>query len=1167
VTVLDTSTLLENRVAQLLTALAAEDSFAAALRVFAEAPEAAPQCSLSGLNAPAKALYLTLLSWRLRRPVLAVTASNKEAEALHRSALAFSRFLPATEAGDTPLLLPALDVMPFQRLSPHAAILEQRAITLHRIATGQPSLVVTPIASALLRTEDRAFYQRLALEITKGEEALLEDVVAYLDATGFRRSEPVQMVGDYSVRGGILDVYPPESDHPVRIEFFGDEIESLRSFDAGTQRSLSPLDAVRILPLLEYPKSHGLFVDLQQALGESIVPVAAPFEGWQQTVPAVRERKATVLDLLPQVLLAIDEPAQVEAAAEKLWQRMDAAEGNLFPAGRAYLRFSEWAAGARTRASVLLEELQLLDRHRPGRETIHLATRPGFRFHGNVPQAIQEAKHLREQEYTTVVFAANTGELERVADVFEEYDAPFQIDLPASDEAWQAIRRRNYRTVSQARILLTRGDLPSGFLLPESRVAFIGNEDLFDSSALLAERSSRPGQHLASFTLDVSDLKPGDFVVHREHGVGRFLGLKEVVQDGVKTDFMLLEYANESKLYVPLTRMDLVQKFRGSGEAKPQIDRLGGATWQRTKARVKARMRDMADELLKLYAQRKLARGFAFSADSNWQREFEDSFEYTETQDQARAIAEIKRDMESELPMDRLLCGDVGYGKTEVSMRAAFKALGDGKQVAVLAPTTVLAFQHFETFKRRFAAFPVRIDMVSRFRGPKEIKQSLEDLAAGKTDIIIGTHRLLSNDVKFHDLGLLIVDEEQRFGVRHKERLKQMRHNVDSLSMSATPIPRTLHMSLLGLRDLSVIETPPKDRLAIHTVVAHMDDDIVRAAIEQELARGGQVYFIHNRVDSIFARAGHLRELVPGLRIGVGHGQMAEAELEKVVLGFMRHEFDVLVSTSIVENGLDIPLANTMIIENADRFGLSELYQLRGRVGRSNRRAYAYLLVPPDGALSDIARKRLAALKEFSDLGAGFKIAALDLELRGAGNLLGGEQHGHIDAIGYDTYMAMLEETVREMRGEDVPPEIHSAINLGLDVRIPGEYIGDDNQRLRAYKKIADIGTAADARRVVDELRDRYGNPPEELSHLIEFSLCKSIAKDLGVETLEKRGQHLQVKFHPQTRMNPEKLLRMVQRMDGVQFTPAGVLRLPLKPWESAGHLLAQVKGYLLELQ
>ncbi len=1152
----------------MLVALAAEEPFAEGIRAFENAPAGAPvQQFLTGLNAEAKALYLTLAAWRLQRPVLAITASNKEAEALHRCALAFSQFLPESDRSKPPLLLPALDVLPFQRLSPHGAILKQRAIALHRIAAAQTSLVAAPIAAAMMRTEDRAFYERLPLRLSEGEEALLEDVVAYLDAVGYRRIEPVEMVGDYSVRGGILDVFPAEERNPVRIEFFGDEIESMRHFDAGTQRSLQPMRECMILPLLEHPKSHGLFVELQTALGESIVPTAAPFEGWPQAVPAVRKRTHSLMDLMPNGLLAVDEPAQAEAAAKKLWQRLTDAESCFIPPDSAYLRYEEWAASARTRPSLVLEQLELLGQSEGGRLSVHIATRPGFRFHGQVAKAIEEARHLREQEYTTVVFAANAGELERIADVFEEYDCPFEIDLAAEDPARETLGKRNYRTVAQARILLTRGDLANGFLLPESKLAFIGNEDLFERSALAEEHSSRPGQHLASFTLDVSDLKPGDFVVHVEHGIGRFLGLKEVHQDGAKTDFMLIEYANESKLYVPLTRMDLVQKFRGGGEAKPQIDRLGGATWQRTKSRVKARMRDMADELLKLYAQRKLARGYSFSADSNWQREFEDSFEYTETQDQSRAIAEIKRDMESELPMDRLLCGDVGYGKTEVAMRAAFKALGDGKQVAVLAPTTVLAFQHFETFKRRFAAFPVRIDSVSRFRSAKEIKQSLEDLAAGRTDILIGTHRLLSKDVQFHDLGLLVVDEEQRFGVRHKERLKQLRHNVDSIAMSATPIPRTLHMSLLGLRDLSVIETPPKDRLSIHTVVAHNEDDIVRTALEQELARGGQVYVIHNRVETVFAQAARIRGLMPGARVGVGHGQMADAELEKVILGFMRHEFDVLVSTSIVENGLDIPAANTIIIENADRFGLSELYQLRGRVGRSNRRAYAYLLVPPNGTLSDVARKRLAALKEFSDLGAGFKIAALDLELRGAGNLLGGEQHGHIDAIGYDAFMSMLEETVREMRGEDVPPEIHSAINLGLEARIPASYVEDEQQRLRAYKKIADIAHPADAQRVMDELRDRYGAPPEELAQLVEFSLCKSIAKELGVETLEKRGQFLQVKFHPQTRMNPENLMRMVQRVEDVQFTPAGVLRLPLKPWDTPGHLLSQVKSYLLDLQ
>jgi transcription-repair coupling factor (superfamily II helicase) len=572
-------------------------------------------------------------------------------------------------------------------------------------------------------------------------------------------------------------------------------------------------------------------------------------------------------------------------------------------------------------------------------------------------------------------------------------------------------------------------------------------------------------------------------------------------------------------------------------------------------------MRDMADELLKLYAERRMAEGFAFSPDSNWQREFEDAFEFTETKDQLSATKEIKRDLESPHPMDRLLCGDVGFGKTEVAMRATFKALGDGKQVAVLAPTTVLAFQHFETFKRRFAAFPVRLEMFSRLRPAKELKKSIEELADGRIDIAIGTHRLFSQDVVFRDLGLLVVDEEQRFGVRHKERLKQMRKNVHVLAMSATPIPRTLHMSLLGIRDMSVIETPPKDRLAIHTVVAHFDAELVRTAIEQELSRGGQVYFVHNRIDSIFTRAAWIQELVPQARIGVGHGQMGEAELERVLLGFMRHEYDVFVSTTIVENGLDIPLANTMIIDHAERHGLSELYQLRGRVGRSNRRAYAYLLVPADTELSEIARKRLAALREFSDLGAGFKIAALDLELRGAGNLLGGEQHGHIAAVGFDTYVRLLEETARELKGEEAPLEITSSLNLGLDIRIPPDYIADEQQRLRAYKRIADVKDADQAEAMRADLGDRYGPLPDAVETLLRFALLKSNAQRIGIEAVDRRGGALNIKFHPGSKIEPSRLMSLVSSRPGAQFTPAGVLRLPLP--QSGGDGAAALLDYL----
>jgi transcription-repair coupling factor (superfamily II helicase) len=593
---------------------------------------------------------------------------------------------------------------------------------------------------------------------------------------------------------------------------------------------------------------------------------------------------------------------------------------------------------------------------------------------------------------------------------------------------------------------------------------------------------------------------------------------------------------------------------------------LGGATWNRTKSRVKAKMRDMTDELLKLYAERKLAQGVAFSPDSNWQREFEDAFEFTETRDQLAAVQEIKRDMEVAHPMDRLLCGDVGFGKTEVAMRAVFKALGDGRQAAVLAPTTVLCFQHYETFRRRFGPFPVRVEMLSRFLSPKERNTVLADLADGKVDIVIGTHRLLSKDVQFRDLGLLIVDEEQRFGVGHKERLKQIRKNVDVLTMSATPIPRTLHMSLVGLRDMSVIETPPKDRLAIHTVVAHFDWDLIRTAVDQELSRGGQVYFVHNRTDSIWSRAAMIQELTPHCRVAVGHGQMSEGQLEKVMLGFMKHEYDVLVCTTIIENGLDIPLANTIIVDHAERYGLSELYQLRGRVGRSNRRAYAYLLVPPDTELSETARKRLAALKEFSELGAGFKIAALDLELRGAGNLLGGEQHGHINAVGYDVYVKLMEETVRELKGEVVPVEVHSTLNLGLDVRIPPEYIAEEHQRLRVYKKIADVAERSQAHAILSELRDRFGPPPEAVSNLLEFSLLKSLAKRLGIESIERRQGALNVKFHRESRVDPARLMNLVSRTAGGQFTPTGVLRVPLEGDFTPRKVLERVKDCLVHL-
>jgi transcription-repair coupling factor (superfamily II helicase) len=1116
--------------------------------------------SLSGLTSTAKAIYLVLLWQAVERPLLVIVDGAKEAEILEELIGTFFDLLASGRDVHPPQTIPALDVLPHQNLSPHSEISEQRAIGLWCLSTREIPITIAPIQSALLRTENRDFYRQLALTLRVGEEEPLDDVLSHLRSIGYEKRDPVEMVGEYSVRGGILDVFPAEAPQPVRIEFFGDLIESMRRFDPQTQRSVLQIKETTLLPLLEYPKSRDLFHDIAQVASERIAVPGEEFPGWEYWVPVARPRTSSLLDLARDAIVVWDEWEQIAGAAERLWKRLLAPDKpSDYPPEKGFFTWEELSQAAESRMSVNIRELELLAD--PLSQPLHVSTRPSMTFHGNIQVAVSEARSIVEQGGRVVFFAPSNGELERLSDILSEYKIPFQLGIDTSDTTAPYLAERAYLAGTVASTYLIKGWVRRGATFTDQKVTMFGSEDLFDTSALIAQPATTRSA-AAAFQQDIADLKPGDYVVHSQHGVGRFVAIRTIAQGEQAGDFMLVEYHAEAKLYVPLTRMDLIQKFRGAGEAAPPLDKLGGATWSKTKSRVKAKMRDMADELLKLYAERKMAEGFAFSPDSNWQREFEDAFEYAPTKDQLQAVRQIKRDMESEQPMDRLLCGDVGFGKTEVAMRAAFKALGDGKQVAVLTPTTVLTLQHFESFKRRFAPFPVRVEMLSRFRSPKEIKQSLEDIEAGKVDIITGTHRLLSKDVVYRDLGLLIIDEEQRFGVRHKERLKELKKNVDVLTMSATPIPRTLHMSLLGLRDMSIIETPPKDRLSIHTVVARFDKELIKTAIEQELTRGGQVYFVHNRVDSIFMRAAMIQEMFPNLRIGVGHGQMGEAELERVLLGFMRHEYDLFVCTTIVENGLDIPLANTIIIENAERYGLSELYQLRGRVGRSNRRAYAYLMVPADTELSDIARKRLAALKEFSDLGAGFKIAALDLELRGAGNLLGGEQHGHIGVVGFDTYLRLLEETVQEIKGEEVAPEVHATLNLGLDIRIPSEYISDEHQRLRTYKRISEAQSDEDAQRIAEELRDRYGPTPDAVINLLRFSVLKTVVERAGVEAIDRRTGMLNVKFHQQAKVDPAKLLEIVTNNDGAQFTPAGVLRLPLTGLDAPEKMI----GYLTKL-
>src|SRR5271168_5411882 len=1129
-------------------------------RVASHLREGTGRLRVSGLTPTAKALLLVLWQRRAERPLIVVVNDNRAVEDFVPILRGFCELSSASDP-DGVVALPARDVLPFQNLSPHPELQEERATALWKIATGKASIVVTPVAATAILLRSADYYTDLARILRRGESFDVDNLLAHLNTVGYESADVVEMPGQYALRGGILDVYSPEAERPVRVEFFGDEVESIRRFDPASQRSSNPVDEALLLPLTETPVSEDLLGAIHARLSgkritgaEEIVEQAVRsagvtvFPGWEFYAP-VAGADRTVFDLMPRAVVLADEPDNLRNEFERVWSRIEDAHersevGNLVRPTDLYVPPEEWWARLATLPGAEVEHLEIA---RPGQtNSASFHSQPAQRFHSSVPALLEEVKKQIGAQNRVLIAVPNIGEVERLADLFSENSLSFRLGSRTRGGESYADETA-YFAGEILTTTLAKAYVPDGVILPEAHLAILGSRDLFDESDSVVSRPQRSKSKVSAFLSDFRDLQVGDYVVHVEHGIGQYQGLKEINQGDGNAEFMLLEYAEGARLYVPLTRLDLIQKYRSSEGAKPPLSHLGTGAWAKTKARVRKAMKDMADELLKLYAERRAAKGFAFSADNQWMREFEDAFEFTETEDQDLAITDVKRDMESSQPMDRLLCGDVGYGKTEIAMRAAFKAVNDNKQVALLAPTTVLAFQHYETFKQRFAAFPVTFEMISRFRSAKQQKEILQKVEGGKIDILIGTHRLLSKDIKFTDLGLLVVDEEQRFGVRHKERLKQMRKEVDVLTMSATPIPRTLHMSLVGLRDMSVIETPPKDRMAIQTVVASCDEKLIQSSLEQELDRGGQVYFVHNRVESIWEIAAKLQEMVPRARIMVGHGQMSEGELEKVMLKFMHHEADILVATTIIENGLDIPLCNTIVINRADRFGLSELYQLRGRVGRSNRRAYAYLLVPADTELSEIARKRLAALKEFSDLGAGFKVAALDLELRGAGNILGGQQHGHIAAVGFDMYVRLLEETVHELKGEEVPLEVHSQLNLGLNIRIPFEYIPEENQRLRMYKRVAGIETESQLADVGSELQDRYGPPPAPVRNLLDYASLKLLCMRVGVNAIERKRDFVTFKFRQNAVVDPGKVARFVSSQRGAQFTPDGMLKFVLK--------------------
>jgi transcription-repair coupling factor (superfamily II helicase) len=1125
---------------------------------------------VSGLTATARALYLPLIARAARLPVLVVVPDNKAAEALEPVLRAGCELTGAVDP-DRVVRFPAHDVLPFENLSPHPDVQEQRAAALWKLATGAVSILIAPVEAAALKLFDREYYCGLAVTLRRGEEVDVEVLTGHLSGVGYAQTDLVEMPGQFTRRGGILDVYSPEADRPVRIEFFGDEIDTIRKFDPETQRSQSGLDETQLLPLTETPVTEHLLaavharltrqrVEMENADEEMAVETAAAggvsvFPGWE-FFATVAGADRSLLTLLPRCALFVDEPAMVRNQIDRWWNKVEQRHersgiGSLIRPEDIYLRPEILQGMLDSHMGLDFDRLgavDLLD-HDATLGEIELNSRPTLRFHGSIPALVEQIRNLMAAETHIVIAAPNQGDVERLATVLREYQVPYRLGSRLAHPGGDMILEESSYLAGDLRVpVIVRARVASGVSFTDTNLVVFGANDLSDE-ADIAARPEVKRSKTAAFVSDFRDLGIGDYVVHVEHGIAQYQGLKEIVQDGLAVEFMILEFAEQAKLYVPLTRLDLIQKYRSTDTGPaPILNKLGSQQWSKTKARVRKAMQDMTAELLKLYAERQTAQGTAFSHDNEFQREFEDAFDYNETDDQLSAIQAIKQDMESTTPMDRLLCGDVGYGKTEVAMRAAFKAVQDGKQVAVLTPTTVLSFQHYETFKRRFSQFPINIEMISRFRTAKEQKQIVERTETGKVDILIGTHRLLSRDIKFQDLGLLIVDEEQRFGVRHKERLKQMRKEIDVLAMSATPIPRTLHMSLVGLRDMSVIETPPKDRMAIQTVVARYDEKIIRSAVEVELERGGQVYFVHNRVESIYEVAARIQELVPAARVAVGHGQMSEGELERVMLAFMHNEYDVLVATTIIENGLDIPLANTIIISRADRHGLSELYQLRGRVGRSNRRAYAYLLVPAEDQLTEIARRRLAALKEFSDLGAGFKIAALDLELRGAGNMLGGEQSGHIEAVGFELYTSMLEAAVKEMKGEGGEEHPAAQLNLGIALRIDENYVPEENQRLRLYKKIAGAASEKAVGEIRAEMEDRYGPLPDPTVYLLEAAMIRLECERIGIAQIDRKRSELQIRFTENATIDPQHLMQLVSRnaKRGAQFTPQGLLKYPL---------------------
>ncbi len=1067
--------------------------------------------AVSGLTESARALFVAGTARRDTVSLLVVPI-DAEVDAMTGDVSFFFASLeglPDTDARRAVWAFPSLEIDPYRGLAPHFEVASARAGTLCALLRGEARIVVASASALLPRVSAPDRMRGASTILAPGDETSPTALGDLLARAGFVREDPVDAHGEFCLRGGVVDFFPAGDDHPVRLEFVEETVESIRRYDAATQRSVGAIDRVAVTPVQERFDADGV---------ADAPPLVSCFE-------YLAAHDLRILTSEPHEVAA-----QLTSSHERLLEAFESARArDESPTPPDRLALGPDDVQVRLGAAVRLTSLDFEEQTDSRPRAVHVPCQPAIEFRGRIADWLAAVRRAPAADQTVLVVASTSGTAQRTVELL-------------TDGGVSAAVAEAAQLPPRAATIVAVGQLSRGFRLPDAGLQVYAEADVFDEPRRTHARR-RPVAR--AFLTDFRDLKVGDHVVHIDHGIGVFVGLRQLEVGQHAQEFMELRYAEGAKLFVPVEHLDLIQKYTGA--SRPALERLGGMTWERAKTRVKKAMRDMAGELLKLYAARQTIAGHAFGEDSHWQREFEEAFAYELTPDQQTAMSDIKRDMETATPMDRLLCGDVGYGKTEVAARAAFKAVMEGKQVALLTPTTVLAFQHTRTLTERFAAFPVIVEMLSRFRSRAEQKAVLAEVAKGKVDIVVGTHRLLSKDVSFRDLGLLIVDEEQRFGVAHKERLKQLRRRVDVLTLTATPIPRTLNMSLVGIRDMSVIETPPKDRLAIQTSVVRFDRAVVAQAIRHELSRGGQVYFVHNRVESIYAIADLVTRLVPEARVAVAHGQMPEKALEQCMVSFVEHEFDVLVTTTIIENGLDIANANTLVVNHADQFGLAQLYQLRGRIGRSNRRAYAYLLVPHADALSPVARKRLAAIREFSDLGSGFRVAALDLEIRGAGNLLGGEQSGHIDAVGFEMYVKLLEEMVRGLKGEEIADEGHAVVNLTVDLRIDAEYMPDMTQRLTVYRRVAGAQTEAELERILIELRDRYGSLPASILNLAEYGRIRILADAIGVESIDRDHDTVVVKFSPRTQVEPTRMLAVIEGRADVTLVPPGLLKIDLR--------------------